>query len=265
MMEKPRTRLKRTNGSRVSRHLSQIGQCLLGTIGIVVLASAARAETAWPTPNLPSDLTTYAIGEQLTVNGMPMRLRGFVSRQSPSKLVDALRRSMQQPLVENTVGKSQVLGQASGNFYITVQIEPFGSGSKGTVAVSDLASLSAGHREREASNARWLDRLPAGSRIASDMTSQDGGRAVRHVTYSNGHSEALNRDALARLMSDDGYVVEREVGAHDVPPTAAISKLGDARTLYFKAPGKEATAVITRTGEQTSVVLNTRSVLEKFQ
>lgn len=232
---------------------------------LALCVGAAHAEAVWPSPRFPADLATYPIGQQLTVNGLPMRLRGFVSAQAPTQLLTELRRSLGQPLVENTVGKSQVLGQASGAFYITVQVEAFGSGSKGTIAVSDLATLHSGHQEREATIARWSDRLPAGSRILSDMSSEDAGRAVRHVIYINAHSEALNSEALERLMSVDGYVVERQGNAHDVQSSRASSKLGDARTLYFKAPGKEATAVIIRAGEQTSVVLNTRAMLEKFQ
>lgn len=252
---------------------------LIGCVAAVATLATlpARGEESWPAPRLPDGLETFAIGQQMTVNGLPMRLRGFISPRRPDDLLPALRASLGQPLVEDRSGGRQVLGRAEGNYYITVQIEATASGSRGTVAVTDLAAAVKDHQAHRNSTARWLDRLPAGSAIASDLTSEDGGRTAQHLVFVNRHSAVRNRDGLIALMKSDGYTLEREVAA--AAPTASAgsttstmspasnsaSAPAGAGTLYFIAPGKEAMAVIARNGETTSVVLNLVTMLLAYK
>ena len=230
-------------------------QLLLAFCLVALAALTAHAEENWPTPHLPAGLETFAIGQQMTVNGLPMRLRGFLSPHAPADLLPALRTSLGQPLVEDSSGATQVLGRAEGNYYITVQIEGTASGSRGTVAITDIAGALRGHPVYRGSTARWLDRLPAGSTIASDLSSNDGGRTSQHLVYINRQGAMRNRDGLLALMKSDGYALEREVAG-------AAAGVG---TLYFSAPGKEAMAVIARSGEATSVVLNLVTMLAAFK
>ncbi|MFT5532427.1 MAG: hypothetical protein ACI8WM_003167 [Burkholderiaceae bacterium] len=240
--------------------------CCLLWITVSLCASATPfAATPWPSPALPAALSTFPIADQMTVNGLPMRLKGFVSPRRPTELLDAFRRSLGQPLVESTVAGKQVLGRAEGGFYITVQIEVAGTGSKGIVAVTDLVTMARDHAQGQGANGRWLTRLPAGSVISTHMSSQENGRQVLHMVILNRHAASLNRDALLRLMTDDGYQLEREIGTDAVSLHNLPMQFFDARTLYFKSPGKDAMAVISRSGDQTSIVLNTTLTLQGFQ
>lgn len=239
--------------------------CLLSILAWLFASATAWAATAWPSPTLPAGLDTFAIADQMTVNGLPMRVKGFVSSRRPADLLDAFRRSLGQPLVESTAAGKQVLGRAEGGFYVTVQVEAAGNGSKGIVAVTDLATMVRDHGQGQGADARWLDRLPAGSLISSQMTSQENGRQARHMVILNRHAESVNRDALLRLMTADGYQLEREIGADAAAQRSLPAQLADARTLYFKSPGKDAMAVISRSGELTSIVLNTTMTLQGFQ
>ena len=232
---------------------------------LILLGGPAWSEQKWPTPRLPVDLETYAIGEQITVNGMPMRLQGFKSPLPPQALVSALRQSLGRPLMEDRRGEQQVLGRAEGSYYITVLVEAAGTGSRGTVAITDLDGLARNREQQRSTIARWRDRLPAGSSVSSDMVSADAGKAAHHMVIANAHGAAYNRDALISLMASDGYVLERETGAEDVARGSLPYQSGEARTLHFKAPGKEALAVITRRGEKTTIILNTTTVLRGFK
>ncbi len=242
----------------------------------VVLAASlasvpAWAEGNWPAPHLPDGLETFAIGQQMTVNGLPMRLRGFVSPRAPADLLPALRSSLGQPLVEDRSGTGQVLGRAEGNYYITVRVEAAASGSRGTVAITGLGAARKDYPAHRNSTARWLDRLPAGSTIASDLSSEDGGRTAQHLVFVNRHGAARNRDALVALMKSDGYTLEREVasaapasaGTVGAPVVAGPS--AGVGTLYFTAPGREAMAVVARSGDTTSVVLNIVTMLAAYK
>lgn len=239
---------------------------LLGVV-LTLLSASGRASTEvnWPQPRLPDDLATFAMGPAMTVDGVPMRLQGFVSRQKPASLTDAVRRSLGQPLVESTHGGKRILGRAEGRFYITVQIEASGSGSRGIVATADLGELVRNHQAIERVKAQWLDRLPAGSTIASDMRSNDGGMEARHTVILNDHDAARNRDAIVTLLADEGYVLERETGPAQATASQDARNAPAGTALHFRAPGREAMAVIARSGSRTAIVLNTVSTSKAVQ
>jgi hypothetical protein len=232
---------------------------------LMLTSFTVKAGSDWPSPTLPDGLDTFNVGDQITVNGLPMRVRGFVSPKRPADLLDEFRRSLGKPLVENTVGAKRVLGRADGGFYLTVEVEPAGNGSKGVVAVTDMKTMIKSHDQRAADTARWINRLPAGSTIASQMTSEDAGRSANHIVIVNSHSEDLNRDALTALMRADGYQLEHEAAPDATQRRSLNATQADGKTLYFKAPGKEAMAVIARSGEKTSIVLNTVATLGSFK
>jgi hypothetical protein len=248
----------------LAANIRRPGGWLLG-IGLFTACLIVRAETDWPSPNLPSDLPTFGIGQQITLNGLPMRLQGFASPLPPQTLLKQFRRSLGEPLVESTSGARQILGRAEGTFYITVAVSAAGTGSRGTVAVTDLAGMAHGIDAQRASRAHWQDRLPAGSVIASDMASQDAAKAARHLVIVNAHGEAVNRDALLRLMQSDGYRLEREAAPDAAARASLPMQFGGATALYFNGPGKEAVAVIARTGDKTAIVLNTVTTLQAFR
>ena len=216
---------------------------------LVLFSGAVHAAESWPSPHLPDGLETFAIGQEMRVNGLPMRLRGFVSPRATAELLQALRMSLGNPLVEDTSGSAHVLGRAEGNHYISVRIEGTPSGSRGTVAVTDLGTASKRYSQHRNNLARWLDRLPAGSTITSDLVSEEDGREAQHLVFVNRQGAGRNRDGLVALLKNDGFRLEREVS------DGATFGAG-AGTLYFAAPGKEAMAVIARSADITSVVLN---------
>jgi len=240
---------------------------LIGMMACVVLP--AGAQQTWPAPNLPEGLSTFAIGEQVVVNGMPMRLTGFVSSLKPDALTAAFRRSLGGPFVETATGGKRVLGLSKDGFYITVQVQAVSAndvgGSKGTIAMTDMKAVSRNHEQQRIDRVRLLDRLPAGSSIASDMASEDNGKSARHIVIVNTHGQQRNREAVIAMLGKDGYVMERDVHADGAASRNLPPHMAGASTLYFKAAGKEAMAVITRSGERTAIVLNTVATLQAYK
>ena len=218
--------------------------------------SAAQDIVVWPTIKMPNNLAVFAMGDQMNVNGLWVRLQGFVSSQSPEKIVDAFRESLGQPLVENTDSHKQILGRAVDHFYVTIVVESAQAGSKGTIAISDLGTFSKNRDLEKQSNAKWTDRLPAGSAIVSRLRSTDGGKNAEHLVIINRHAETLNRDALLTLMREDGYVLEREMTADVRIKSTLPDGVANGCVLYFTAPRKEAMAVVARNGDHTAIVLN---------
>jgi len=244
---------------------------LLSSLPIVagaVVANPTRAPQAWPTLNLPEGLSTFAIGEQVIANGMPMRMTGFVSPRKPAELSAAFRRSLGEPVVETQSNGKRVLGRAKDNFYITVQIEAGDDGyggSAGTIAISDMEAVSKGQDQYRSDKARWLDRLPPGSSITSETVSNDNGRSGRHMVVTNMHSEAVNREAVIALLKTQGYVLEREIRADPATARKLPANMIGAVTLYLKGTDREAMAIITSAGEKTLLVINTVATLQAYK
>lgn len=202
----------------------------------------------WPEVRLPPGAQGFSIGGAVIANGMPMQVQGFLSKQPATQVIAWFRNSLGMPLVENQVGASTVLGRAQGSHYLTVQVEPAGTGSRGLIARTDLPALITGREEEGSAQSRWLSRLPSGLRLHSLTRGHDGGRHFQYLVLGSPHGSGLSRDAISSLMQQDGYVLEREVqGA--TPPS---------RTLYFRGAAQEATAIILSNPDGSSaIVLNT--------
>ena len=221
-------------------------------------AAPVRAASDWPAIPLPEESTAYPVDDALVANGVPMRISAFTSPLSPEKLLAWFRQKFDGRLVENRFDGKVVLGQARGDHYLTVQIEPARHGSRGVAAVSDLRTAYEQREQTRAARDRWLRQLPSGSRIVSETTSKNPWRRTEQLVYANAHGISLNRDALREILSRDGLILEHEARADEAPAGHAAALPADARTLYFKGAQGEAIATLTYDDERrTVVVLNT--------
>lgn len=222
----------------------------------LLVCAAARAqgtERAWPSLDLPADAQAWTVGERFSAQGVPLRVRGFLSARPLAEVARDMRLRLGEPVVLSRVGEQTILGRAQAGFYLTVQLAPVAGGTRALVAVADLQTA---HRQRAATQAhtqRWLRRLPAGSQILSHSSARDGARLSTQLVYRNGASAALNAQAIEQLLAQDGLVLQRSVDAAGVVPAAP-----GERVLLFQGRGQEASAVIVRLPDgQSSVVLST--------
>ncbi len=233
---------------------------------LLLAVGHALAQSTWPKVELPKDVSAFNVGELVTVNGLPMRMQAFDSVVKPGLLAERFRKSLGKPLVENVFSNKLILGRAEGEHYISVQLEPAGTGTRGVIAVTQLKTAYANRSETRSDSERLLSRLPSGSRVISRMGSSDGGKLARHVLFTNTHNEDLNRDRLTDMMREDGMALEREASADNKAGHQSSAALLNGRILFFKGTGKEAMAVISRDGTgRTSVVLNTINFMEDFK
>ncbi len=220
----------------------------------------------WPVIALPRNVQNFDVGQQITANGLPMRIQGFVSSSTPAQLAQWFRQSLGKPLMENTLDRKLILGRAQGEHYLTVQIEQAGNGSRCLVAVTHLKAAYDAQAGTRSTTEQWLSRLPSGSRLLSHISSQDGAKLSRHLVITNPHGETLNHDWLVRMMADDGFALEREGSRSTFAGGNAVPGIDGGKTLYFKGNGKEAMATIHRAGDgNTALVLNIVHVMERFK
>lgn len=244
----------------------RLAAALTAVVLLLDAASSVAAQSAadWPQVRLPEGVSIFPIGDRMTIGGMPMHVVGFVSPMPPGRLLGAMRQSLGQPLVESVSQSRPVLGRAEGRFYITVQVTASGEGSRGIVSVADRGPVPGMSRDIAAAS-RWLERLPSGSSITSNVSSEDAGKSARHLVVTNGHAESVNRDAVMQLMQQDGFRLERETRADAAIRRDLPAQFADATALYFTAPSKQAVAVIVRENGRTALILNTITDLQAMR
>ncbi len=222
------------------------------------VAASAHASGDWPTIPLPKESTAYPVDDTLVTNGVPMQITAFTSPLAQEKLLAWFRKTLDGHRVENRLGGKIVIGQARGEHYLTVQIEPTRDGSRGVAAVSHLKAAYDQRERTQAERDRWLRQLPPGSRLISETASTNRWRHSEQRVYANNHGASANRDALRDILGRDGLILERESRVDDAPTRAAATLPADARTLYFKGAQGEAIATISHDdNRRTVVVLNT--------
>jgi hypothetical protein len=235
---------------------------------LALAAGLARADDPpdWPTAPLPEDAESFRISPRIAVDGMPMQLQGFESTQRPEALVAWFREHLPQPLLENSVGGKLVLGHPSGDYFITIQLETSGQGTRGVVAVSDLRGAMLKRAAGDAVAEKLLGAFPSGTQVVRSITSVEQSRSATFVALVNGYSEEVNRERLVALLQADGLRLEREALADPASEAQLPSGMTVGKTLFFRGEGKEATAVITRGADsQVTVVLNTVTNMEQFK
>lgn len=259
------------DGCRSERPAAQLTTPSMRTfiyIALVLMAclSTAHGEaTGWPAFQVPPDASTFDVGAEVTLNGLPTRMIGFFSAVPPDKLTDWYRKDTHGEWVQDAVGQTRILGRAEEHYYLTVQLTPVPGGTRGVVSVASFQSARSKQQRAQDTARWWLNRLPADTKVVSQIESEDGGQSSLYMLMVNRNALQTNIDYVKQAMSDDGLqpfkAKEREQAAKDSGPDGASK----SAVLYFKGPGKDAVAVVTRAGDGwTGVVINRVSKLSTF-
>jgi hypothetical protein len=234
--------------SRALRTRRTIARALLVASALAGHSAPAHTGDAWAQVALPDTAQAFQIGDELISNGQRMQLRGFVAAERPEEIAGRLLAQLGRPSTDDRIGAKRVLSGVQGGHYITIQLEPAGSGTRGLIAATQLesdAATAASARDAE----RWRARLPAGSEMLSQVSAADRGRLWRQVVVANRHSREINRSHVMALMRQEGLSLEYE-SPHSPTP-------GPGNLMLFRGARGEGMAVIRHAGAaRTSVVLH---------
>ena len=243
--------------------------CRVG-LPALLLSAAARAAPAagWPELPLPAGARPVDVGNAMRINGLPVQVRGFLSPQPVAELIAWFRASLGSPLVTSVHGGKTILGQVRSGYYLTVQLEAAGSGTRGLVAQTDAQAVMAGRVPPphtgvpDVTGADWHARLPAGMRILSlvQSHSQDGARQFQHLVLQSPSALVESGHALTQMLGRDHYLPAY------LPAHSLSGSPSPGLVLHFQGPGREAMAVLRRdAGGMTSIVLSTSAPVESAQ
>lgn len=250
----------------LNRRSSRLIALFLTTASTLLLANNSVAALAWPNIPIPNDAVAYAVGDQMTVNGIPLRVQGFFAKTTQSETANWFRQRLGKHVVENKLGSAIVLGRAEGQHYITVRLSHEPHGTSGIVTIAHLHAAYYSRDTKKAEIERFLSRLPPGSKLVTQLQSADGGKQSRYYVLSNTYHEDVNRDRILELMREDGLALQFKAKAPEATLQQGVTQLSNGTVFIFNGDSKEAIAVIGRdTTGRTVVQVNVISNIASYK
>lgn len=212
----------------------------ISILAAMLLGAPVALAADWPAIPNPDGARVESIGEQIRLNGVPMRIHRVLSARSRDELAEFYRESLGERHTEASAGDAVVLAQERGGYFVTVMLTALTpQTTEALVSISDMVQA------RRASGRPLGFVLPADSDLLSDMESADGGREARQLVFANRLSLDANRDFLTRELAS------RELSP-DGPPLQ--DTVGRYAGLY-RGNRREAQLTLVRADDQTHVVL----------
>lgn len=214
-----------------------IDRCLVLAACLVPgLASAA----SWPQPPIPPQTSTADVARHIVFNGLDMRAQVFRSEHDQKDILAFYRKAWGKDMVVNRLGGSQVIGHAEGDYFITVNVNAAGRGSKGTIGIVDVSSAP-DHFEP----GKGLPH-PMGSKVFNDIAYPDDPVPARTVAMRNGLSPRQNATFFRERLAGEGWKPADQEKCSDVSCVMSYTR-GDQKMSL----------VMTRSeGDQSQVIIN---------
>lgn len=192
-------------------------------------AEAVQADQQWPPLDAPPRSSVQWVAQDMVNNGVPMRIQSFQATASVADVVSFYQQHWaglsEAPPAVNKVGGWQVVGQKSGDYYLTVQVKPgTNSTAQGFLAASRIDGLMAGTNRTDTTFPRL-----SGSSVVSDVDANDDGKISKTLLSSNSYSLESNAEYYRSTLTTQGWELQQNArNAAGVAP---------ARVLYFAKPG----------------------------
>lgn len=219
-------------------------------LALLLLASVGTAAPCGAQPQIePLSGARFAdLGNDLTVNGTPTRIREFhLPRPFPRVLADC-RRWLGPRRVEHDLDGWKVLARKEGQQLTMLRLRPQGETvTIGTLSEASLRPVAATRRTHDLA-------VPADTLLASEITTIDPGRRSRLLTFANPHSIGTNVAHFRASLQARGYRLER-----DAAPSPGAR---DGRSLWFAGDDGDVLLVVAdldnraMQGVRTAITLN---------
>lgn len=212
---------------------------------LLILATmlwAPPGGAGWPELPSPRNAKVEQIGEDVRLNGIPMRMQRVLSTGRPADTMRFYRAALGPRHSEERLPDGLLLAQGRGDYFLTVRIKVLGPTSTET-----LISVSDARGAQGAANRPLGFPIPAETQVLSDMESTDAGKTSRQLVLVNRHSIDANVAFITRTLRERGY--------H--PQFGDMQSQGPGRVLMFGGEDREARLVVVRKEGASNVVLTT--------
>jgi hypothetical protein len=225
-------------------------------IGLILACWVSVSWADWPVLPVPKGAKVEAVGENVRLNGVPMRMHRVLSANSPKSVLSFYRDALSGEITETRVSsqygrglKTHILSQLKDGYFISVRVTKVGP--KVTEA---LLAISDGRKSKSTRGLPLGFALPADSNLLSDMESVDAGKNSRQLVFNNQHSIEANKNFVIDVLQSKGYKLQPQ---YTRKSTGALS-------MMFEGRSREAMVVVNKVSEmETSVMMTTIWSLEE--
>ena len=196
----------------------------------------------WPEMPAPPNSKIERIGDEVRLNGVPMRMQRVLNKAKPTEVIEFYRAALGPKHAEEKIPGGMLLAQGQGDYFVTIRVR----GLSPTLTET-LVSVSDARRGREAANRPLGFPIPADTQVLSDMESVDAGKSSRHLVLTNNHSVNSNVNFLTGTLQARGYTLQ----------AGETQNLAEGRVLMFGGANREARLVVIRKDGSSNVVLTT--------
>ncbi|MES2950577.1 MAG: hypothetical protein V4858_18750 [Pseudomonadota bacterium] len=211
-------------------------------LALLLLLGPVAAHAAWPEIGFPQGAQVEAIGDQVRLNGIPMRMHRVVSKQNSHDVIDFYRSVLGDRRAERRISDSLILSQERGDYFITVKVRALSATvTEVLVSASDMVEA------KRAANRPLGFGLPADSAVLSDMESVDAGKRSRQLVINNSHTVDSNVAALTQELAARGLQPDGAPGRHT----------NSEHVQMFKGAQQEARLTVVRRADTSHIVLTT--------
>lgn len=209
---------------------------------LLVMLGMSSSWADWPSVPSPRHSKVQLIGEQVRLNGVPMRMQRVLSTGKPTDIIEFYRDFLGPKHAEEKLPGGLLLAQGQGDYFVTIRIKVLGpSFTETLISVSDA-------RDAQKAASRPLGfPLPMETQVLSDMESTDAGKMSRQLVLTNSHSIDYNVDFAIKTLLTRGFKAQ--------PSETRELKAG--RVLMFGGENREARLVVIRKDGTSNVVLTT--------
>ena len=168
--------------------------------------SLARITATLPDVPSPPQGSVQWISRSMKLNGLPMTLKLFESRLTPSELFNHYERQTHlwghSEFHRETRGTQQQLSIRSPRFVITIEAHATVSGSEGTITVSEPPELI---------TPKLASRFPhpATARLVNCQEYEDDGVEAEHLSLASIRSPGVEAQAFAQQLTAAGWQIVR--------------------------------------------------------
>lgn len=199
-----------------------------------LIFTALRAD-AWTSVESPPLASLEWVAQDMVYNGISMRVQFFRSKVAP---VDVLAYYRQQwteggrrNYVENNFGPWKMISHGTGDYLVTVQVRPAGSGnSEGYLSQRPLKTPP-----RQILGQGFV--LPPGSEVVNDIQSRDGDRQGRTLLAFNSLAVEANAAFFRSNLEREGWSLVSEGRAKNGGRQLVMRYASDELSLAMTVKG----------------------------
>ncbi len=217
-------------------------------VATLILGLSTLAHAKPPSIPDPPDASVKTVSKTINYDGLPLKVQRFESRKSLDRVLSFYKKKWARPLeghpgyLHDTNQPWEVISRLEDGYLLTVQVRAKGrSQSWGYLAVSNMAE----YLFDETPSAESFPSMQ-GSRIETNVSSEDPGLSGQTVVVSNAYSAQSNANFYKNHYADRGWLVDQNM----------VFDRGSNHILRLLKSGQELTMVIQAESGKTTVVAN---------